>query len=351
VRNDVGALFEEYISASDPAQGEQALQRLLAACEPIIATAIRAKLGLGGPSSRSARSAAEDEASDLIGDAYVAALCWLRALKDSPPRPAIKEFSSYLQGMLRRIFYDWLRRRHPARHRLKSRLHALAAGDTPVSGFSTWRSASGGLLLGYDEWRGREPRLNAKFRAWLEDPGSLPQRGPVPFSELPLPVLVARVLDRIGSPIDLDQLVNGLSRLVGLVAPRAIPEDAADHALAAGQGERDPAQTAIRHVQADKAAHALAEEVCALPERQAQALLLALPQDELLALVSLATPSRVAALLGCPLSELGRALGEVPVPDLLIARRLGLRRQQVVNLRKCARERLRRRLQASGNSF
>jgi len=315
----------------------------MTACEPVIETAVRLKFGLAAHPRAASSSPAEDEACDVVGDAYAATLRWLQSVRRSPEAAGVESFTSYLHGMVRHTFYDWLRRKYPERHRLKSRLRSLASGDTPVSGFAMWQSAEGKLLFGFSEWQGRESRMTARFKDWLSDPASLPQQGPASHSELPLPALIAHVLNWIESPIDVDQLVNGLAHLLGIKAAAVEPLDE-EHIAPLPEPAPEIADQIADRVDAESAVPALVEEMCALPPRQFQALVLGLEQDEAALVLTVATPSRVATLLGCPAEALGQLLHEAPLPDLEIASRLGLRRQQVINLRKCARERLARRL-------
>ena len=91
-------------------------------------------------------------------------------------------------------------------------------------------------------------------------------------------------------------------------------------------------------------------EVRALPIRQRVALLLNL-RDEgqqdaltLLTTAGVATHDELSACIGLSPLELTALLPDLPQDDLAIASRLGVTRRQVIHLRKCARERLTRRL-------
>ena len=94
------------------------------------------------------------------------------------------------------------------------------------------------------------------------------------------------------------------------------------------------------------------QEVCRLPPRQRAALLLnfrdARGQDliSFLPYTRTATIEQIAEALDFPLVEFLRLWNKLPLDDVTIAELLGATRQQVINLRKCARERLERRLSA-----
>jgi hypothetical protein len=92
------------------------------------------------------------------------------------------------------------------------------------------------------------------------------------------------------------------------------------------------------------------QEVLVLPVRQRAALLLNLRNADgtgmlgLLPLTGVATLRDIAAALEIPARELAELWGSLPIEDGRIAERLGVTRQQVINLRKSARERLARRV-------
>jgi hypothetical protein len=93
-------------------------------------------------------------------------------------------------------------------------------------------------------------------------------------------------------------------------------------------------------------------EVCELPRRQRIALLLnfkdARGQDlaSLLPYTRTATIEEIARAIDLPLAEFLKLWNKLPLDDATIAGYLGATRQQVINLRKCARERLERRMSA-----
>jgi hypothetical protein len=91
-------------------------------------------------------------------------------------------------------------------------------------------------------------------------------------------------------------------------------------------------------------------EIDLLPPRQRIALLLGLRDEDGAATVSLliflriATLDEIAVAVELTREELTAIWDQLPLPDMVIAERLDLTRQQVINLRKSARHRLGRRL-------
>jgi len=91
-------------------------------------------------------------------------------------------------------------------------------------------------------------------------------------------------------------------------------------------------------------------EIAALPPRQRTALLLNLRDRDglnalaLFVLVGVTTIGDLASATGLTVERLWTIWDELPLDDLTIAGMLGVTRQQVINLRKSARERLARRV-------
>lgn len=95
-------------------------------------------------------------------------------------------------------------------------------------------------------------------------------------------------------------------------------------------------------------------EIRELPLPQRIALLFHIRSEEgtsalfLLPVTGIAGIRQIAEMLGMAAEELGALWNRLPLDDLTTAARLGLTRQQVINLRKSARERLARRMKSMG---
>jgi RNA polymerase sigma factor (sigma-70 family) len=92
------------------------------------------------------------------------------------------------------------------------------------------------------------------------------------------------------------------------------------------------------------------EEIRQLPPRQAAALLLNLRDEQrrnavaLLPLTGVATMRDIARAIAMPVERFAEIWSRLPLDDAAIAQILDVTRQQVINLRKSARERLARRM-------
>jgi hypothetical protein len=94
------------------------------------------------------------------------------------------------------------------------------------------------------------------------------------------------------------------------------------------------------------------EEICQLPVRQRMALLLNLKDDQgggvaaLLPITGIASLRQIASALEMLDEDFAHLWPRLPLDDASIAGLLSITRQQVINLRKCARERLARKMRA-----
>jgi hypothetical protein len=156
----------------------------------------------------------------------------------------------------------------------------------------------------------------------------------------PLPVLIESLLGACETRVEFDRLVDAVAEILG-VSDAAGPEavEAADQApMPEVMLEQ---RTSLRLVW---------NELVTLPARQRSALLLNMRDPEgggvleLLPATGVVTLAEIAAALDMSLAELRDLWTQLPLDDLTIATRLGITRQQVINLRKSGRARLSRRL-------
>jgi DNA-directed RNA polymerase specialized sigma24 family protein len=112
----------------------------------------------------------------------------------------------------------------------------------------------------------------------------------------------------------------------------------------------DPAPDAATALERRTYLALLWEEIRQLPPRQAAALILNLRDGQgrnavaLLPLTGIATMREIARTLDMPAERFAEIWNRLPLEDAAIAESLGITRQQVINLRKSARERLARRM-------
>jgi len=352
--SQIDALLLPYIRATSEADSERLLAALVSEyVEPVIRQVISSKLRVRF--DRRGRALRNPDAEDLYGETLVQLLARLKECKASPADKAIGNLRGYVAVVSYHTCYEYLRLKYPQRHNLKNKLRYLLARQP---GLALWENESGELLGGFAAWRGQtgaRTRSDRLQRLIDDPPSSLPSaalRGDFQrASPSDLADLVAAIFNHTNHPIDLDDLVGVVAGLWGIKdraeQPATRDEDADPFARAA-DGRADVAAEVDQRFFLKW----LWEEICQLPIRQRMALLLNLRDEQgggvasLLPVTGIATIRQIAAALEMTDDELARLWPSLPLDDAGIAGLLGVARQQVINLRKCARERLARRMRA-----
>ena len=326
------------------AEGEVERERLLALlveeqAAPVVRGVVKSKLRVSlSPSDGREEN---QDALELFGDVCADLVAELRALHADGAR-SVTNFRNYVAGVAFNACYRHLRRKYPQRHSLKTRVRYLL---THHADFALWETGGHEHLCGPAAWRGR-----GDASAAVED---LPHhvrarlRG-TDAARLPLAEVLTHVFELARSPLELDELVNVVAELTG-VSERKAREEETDDGRAAEQIADARAGVDEEFDQRLYVARLWAE-VRELPVNQRAALLLNLRDAQgrdLLALLpytGTASVRQIAEALDIPAAEFAKLWNELPLEDKAIAERLGLTRQQVINLRKSARARLGRRL-------
>ena len=228
----------------------------------------------------------------------------IRRLEDRDAEP-IASFPDYVAMVAFHVVDDHARKRFPDRARLSNRIRFTLTRDPRFAFWEIGREHVGGLRA----WNGQRPAAapsNAQVDVY-DIPGSLLRL----FGETRAPLAFHGIVSLFWKP--------GRPLPATPVAPPAAEESNVGAKLWA--------------------------EIRELPLRQRIALLLHLRDDSgESALVHLgASRAEIAGALELTEEELATLWPLLPLDDNTIAARLGVARQQVINLRKCARERLARR--------
>jgi len=170
------------------------------------------------------------------------------------------------------------------------------------------------------------------------------------MQQVPLSTLLENILERAGAALAIDQLVAIVAEVKG-IKDHPVKSYDQDNELVQSLASPVPKTDAVleQHLYLSR----LWEEVASLPALQRAALLLNLRDansDSVIAFVphlGIASKSEIAELVGVPEDRFAELWNDLPLEDSAIAKLLGITRQQVINLRKTARERLARRMQAS----
>ncbi len=343
-------------SEATEAHAEQLLEQLMCEqAEPVIREIVGARLRI-----YSGSFAAEGEYEDVCSEVRVQLLMRLAALSANPAEQAIRDFRAYVAVTAYRACAAYLRRKYPQRFQLKHKLRFLLSHRTE---FAVWEKDAGILIGGLAVWRNQPLAPSAQSRERLEnlrkDPRrcaqtALPRKA---AAGVPLAELVAALFHWVGQPLELDELTGTVAELWGVRDHSAWRVDAKggtqarEAALALIPDERENlAQTIEHRFYLEK----LWQEINQLTLQHRAALLLNLKDEqgrsatELFIFTGIISVSQLAAALSLTEEALAQLWHQLPLADLLIAERLGLTRQQVINLRKTARERLTRRMRECG---
>ena len=300
------------VNAQDDIARAAAIELLLTeVAEPVIRRSLYHRLGTR-----------EQELEDIYAGVIVRLMRKLDELQRGFAEP-IGSFADYVAIVTFHAADDFLRRRQPQRTLLSNRVRYLLTHDDR---FALWQ-VERELVCGLAKWRDRPARSRPL------DPADADERR--------LGDSLMRVFTRTGAPLPFHDVVALFATLSGNADIATPVEDA---------NLRELSPSAFDQVESKQTAQHLWAEILELPSRQRAALLLNLREAgggsaiPLVTLTGLATTEEVAELVGVTAEELASIWNDLPLDDNTIASRLGATRQQVINLRKCARERLARRL-------
>jgi hypothetical protein len=350
--DDLDPLLHPFVLSAGGQDGEQdGEQQLLTLitehAEPILSRIIRKKLRVSLKAS--VGSEANQEALELAGDLRAAIISELQELRANSGKNNIVDFRHYVAMKAYSAVADYFRARHPNRWRLKAMLrYHLKKSEQ----FAIWESEDRRWFCGLNAWRSENTRacplerLRSAVEADLAVSGVLLHSGD--FARQSPAGLLAFVFERSVGPVELDHLVTVVARIWDV---RDLPVESYDDGYLE-QTLETAAPAVDELIDERRRLERLWKEVCDLPALQRSALLLNLRDSEggsVIAFIphlGIASQQEIAELAGVPDLEFAALWNELPLDDVKIASRLGVTRQQVINLRKTARERLARRMAA-----
>ncbi|HLV81382.1 MAG TPA: sigma-70 family RNA polymerase sigma factor [Chthonomonadaceae bacterium] len=339
-------LLLPYLQATEEAEERRLLMRLIEehadpAARSIVRRHLRASLDVAGKRFQGEEA---PEAEDVCAQVRMELLHRLKQLKNDPNAEPIHYFRSYAARVAYHACAHRLQSKYPHRQRLKKSLCHLLSYRPDLA---LWKGQSGGWLCGFACWQeaGAEPFAAARYEALLNDPGAALAEAQVSYADLA--AAAAAVFAWVGCPIALEDLVAVLAEWTGADTQVAVVFDSRL------EGEADEEaiteiSDARQDVTEEVSAHLYLEQVWAelqpLPLHQRRVFLLSFEEIALLPVAGIASLDEIARMLEMSSTELARLWNDLPLEDLAIAGRLGMTRQQVINKRKSARERLGRRL-------
>ncbi|MEA2490326.1 MAG: hypothetical protein QOH21_2118 [Acidobacteriota bacterium] len=327
---------------------ERAVARLLTANDPLLAPLIRAgsederRMALERVLVQSSRPIIDrvlaryrhsdrllgaQEAEDIAGTVMLRLLRRLQEVA-CDEAAAVERLADFAATLTFNALYDFMRRSFPERTRLKNQVRYVATRDER---FRTW-TAPHGVVCSLASWP-VTTEVGEPVSAW-----SLARRG---LERAHLGDALETILHAAAKPLLVDHVVQLLADLWSVVDLRM---------SSGGEVMRDAAVSPATQLEKREYMATLWREIRDLRGPQRAALLLNLRDGDggnaaaLFVLMEVATLDEVAQAMDVTPERLGKVWNDLPLDDLAIASMLGTSRQQVINLRKSARERLARRM-------
>jgi hypothetical protein len=347
---DIDSLLLPFLGAEDEYLSEKFLAALIHEhAEPLIIKIIKSKLRVSlSPAQGSHQN---QDALEIAGDVCAQIISELRSLKTNPQRRPINDFPNYVAIKAYSACADYFREKNPQRWRLRDLLrHHLKQNQK----FALWQSEDRRWLCGLRSWADeKSPRSSvAQLPQWLSDPLSLLNGSGLSAKDaqrLAPPDLLSLIFECVGQPIEFNNLVT-IAADVWSIKDQPIRSYSHDSKIS--ESLADPAASIETTIEQRLYLQQLWKEVCELPRLQRSALLLNLRDAQdgsvifLVPHLGIASREEIAGALSMTVEQLTQVWMELPLDDTSIARLLGATRQQVINLRKTARERLTRRMKA-----
>ena len=340
--SQIDPLLLPFLAAGDARDEVAELARLSAEqFEPIIRRALGYKLRFYRPQGD--QNPERPEFEEIYNDIQLRLLKRLRELKQDPARKQIVNLRGYVATVSRNTCDEHLRHRYPLRRSLKDevRRHLLSRAE-----FALWDDKEHNWLAGFSSWQNLDRALNdesptalSMLREQLKTEWQA-----VDVQHLQLHDLLTTIFEIGRQPLDLDQLTALVADFWGIEDHPAEPLNTDTYGSRDRQVGVDTNLATV--VEQRELLQLLWREICKLPRRQRVALLLHLKSPlginviTLLPATGVATFEQIAEALEIPKAEFEQLWAGLPLDDLRLATYLGATRQQVINLRKTARERL-----------
>lgn len=357
----------------------EAREELLQQAAPAVRTILARKSGMSLAESDSRRD--NVDAIELYHE--VMARLWERLTlgADAAPTREISDFKAFAAVVARNAWADHLRAKYPRRASLKNRLRYFL-GHQPK--YAVWDDAAGETIAGFRKWllAGRVPARIGRDARELKEKlpgGSVPRKAMEQFGADDWDRLLDAVFTCLAAPVALDDILARIAELIGLKEDRvdSLDEDwdqGSQTLTDSGASQPD------RDAELRSALKQLWEAVCRLRPEYRCAYLLNIPGPgksrgdiETFVFNGLTSVAGIGDLLALAEAQFQIAWSQLelsaddrseletlnsppekfcllwkylPLEDGLIARMLGLERQQVINRRMLALRELARSLRA-----
>jgi RNA polymerase sigma factor (sigma-70 family) len=333
---------------SDGPETETALSKLINdESQLVIKSTIRRRIGAYG----NVDCDSTGDAEDLYHEVVLQLIARLRNLRKDPNQELIRDFRSYTAVIAHNVCHQYLRQKYPNRSRLKNRIRYLLTHRQDFFLHAEDQGSEQKLLCGFAGWRyQRKAASPLDVEQVLNDPELFARSGleATTPQTARLDYLLTTLFNAIDAPVELDLLVSVVADFQG-VKDQPAPAEVDETATTLIDRLPDQSPSSATELEQRSYLRRLWSEITELPPRQRAALLLN-PGDvhedviSLLLFTGAASLREIGVALEVAPDDFASLWRQLPLDDLTIAARLGVTRQQVINLRKSARERLARRM-------
>lgn len=323
--------------------------------EPLISKIIGSKMQVSAHGHYNSHRKQDTE--DLKSASILKLLIQLELMRTDPVDYGITSFPSFVAKITYNECNQYFRDQYPLRHSLKKRIHYQISKRTELDLWEVGHEKYAGLI----GWRNHEVKRSESpaLKSLLGDASDfvlekLAGKSP---TKLPLDHVLIKLFEWLNHPLEMELLVNSISSLLGIKDQPLVDLDKktdpnrpkTNVAEVVKQAELS-FERELNKIAAMESLQMLWKEIRQLPVLQRQALLFSLRDENGSGLITqfsscgLASQRQIAELLEMPVNEIEELWSQFPLKDAEIARMMGTKAQQVINLRKSARERLARKL-------
>jgi hypothetical protein len=335
-------VLRDYLNSLDDLEAARQLSILMTKhAEPVLRNVICSKLKLR--SNGFGDQQEQQDLEDLHGEAVLKVFSALREVKVGADRKPIRDFRGYVAAIAYRVCSTYFRTKHPQRASLKDKVRYVL---THRADFSLWKSDGEEWLCGFAHWTDRSAQPAGRQTPTVSQVLAAGQAGNTHLDDLDLAGLIAAFFKCVNAPVPLASLITFLAEAWAINDESTRQDD--QHL----EDRPDLRMSFVAEVEQRNYIGRVWGEIVQLPLKQRCALLLNLTDhlgNEVLALLpglGVASLYDIAVALGMTVEQLAELWADLPIDDYSIAELLGVTRQQVINLRKSARERLTRRTKA-----
>jgi len=330
---DKGAIDHQllpYLNSPESA-AEEHLHRLLEKARPIVYRIAR-------NFRQSARIPAHFNTQDIFVDVCVRVLPSLQQCKIDPKQHPISNFAGLVATTTSSVLSDLLASQDRQQRNLRQKVRRLIAAN---SNLACWKDDKGDLICGYAAWKSGVDTRGGTVPSQLE----LMFGSNVPHKKNTAE-LVLQVLNNLGRPVKLDELVDLVNIASEGVEVQTLSIDDENFVQSTPLITLPP--DIVGAVDNQRLLHRLFVEIQQLRVEQRKSLLLNMTDSygygiEWFLFTKIATEEHLAQLLEVSIEQFRTILNELPMSDAEIAKDLGISQTKVMNIRRAVRERLDRR--------